>query len=168
MTPWKSLLQKICKRPSLIKAYKMNDVWIPDTKGEQHPERNDQVQGYMSDGSHSWFPKPHLQAQRDKDFQNLAVKKFFDFSPVKKLYLNMMDGLSKDPDRHAVKGGKGGKTELRLRHAFKALSGEPGYKISHNGTDKITITAPRHSGNQRNAGQIHTWEYSKNGLKFLN
>lgn len=151
---------------SLEKAHMKNGVWMPDTDGESHPERKDLVQGRMLDGSHSWFPKVHLQVQRDKDFESLAVRNFSKFKPVQKLYLDMAQKVMKDPERHAVKGGTGGSKDLRLRHLSSALSGSDGYSITHDGS-KIKIVAERHSTNTKHKSELHTWEYSDNGLKFL-
>ncbi len=152
---------------ALMKAFKQYNTWVPDTPGEAHPENPDWMQGQMSDGSHSWFPKKHIQINKDSQFQKTAVHRLPDFLPVKNLYTNMMLNLANHPDRHAIKGGSNGSVDLRLRHVIGALDNRPGYSISHNGTDKITISVPRHSGNSQNQNQTHTWEYSKDGFKFL-
>jgi hypothetical protein len=152
---------------NLEKAIKVGEVFVPDTEGEEHPEKKSLIEGKLSNGDMGWFLKPEIAKKKDDELWQLAAHNYGKFAPVKNLYSKMIGQVSKDPDRHAqvgdVRDAKGNKQiAVRSRHLLSALKGSEGCSLSHDGS-KIYLTADRHSPNS--PGVTSSWVFDENGFK---
>ena len=159
------------KKDPLEKAYHHNGTWYPDTPKEEHPEKFHLQEGTLSDGTSSWFLKPHLAKDRDMELYQTAVDRFKDFAPVKDSYKKMIGKVSADPDRHALVGGtrttNGVKTmNVRSRHLLSALKNKEGYSLTHDGKN-IILSSVRHSGNTAQPSVRHSWSWDGKDFNFL-